>query len=143
MNITNDVTTTLVKTTCNVMHISELQETKRIQIGEEKYYSRRYTKMYKRNCHIVLCENGNMVNIHIFIFNPRTKEVHVLGNKLVLAPACYLCTDAGHHLLRVLEQDELVIFSVSEFVEKLFYMNVDGQAYVSRAPNRYGHGVLK
>lgn len=57
---------------------------------------------------------------------------------------CFVFSQAGHHILRVNETQDIVVMPISEIQEKLFFLRISKTLkFVIRMPNIHGHGLLK
>ena len=123
-----------------------LRKALRVIVRQQKVYSSEYTRMKRRICYFVVCEDGKMVAIDYFLLNTESNVVFLVGY-LFVSMACSgttrICGDVGNHIIRVEKTNDLVVFDVDVIVEKLIYLEIDDIAYVSNVPNKYGHGVFK
>jgi hypothetical protein len=82
--------------------------------------------------------------VKYFLINTNTKLVYAVGNQIPVLEECFIFEDSGHHILKISETDEnTVIFPVDLIKEKVIYMHVGNNKYVTVMPNRFGHGVFK
>lgn len=52
--------------------------------------------------------------------------------------------EAGCHVLRVVESDNIVVVPVVDIKEKVLFVSISkSQSFVIRMPNMHGHGLLK
>ena len=129
---------------CAAKDINHIKEVQRIKIHEEKFYCKKYSRQRNRISYIVICRNGLIVAIEYFLLNTVSCEVFLFGQELKLAQNHYMFDDAGHHILQVIPGDERCILPVTQILEKVIHMKLgENKQYISRSPNKYGHGVLK
>ena len=129
------VNTKLIEDTCHVETTRDIREAGRVQVGDDKYYSQRYTKLKTKACAIVLCLNGDMVIINIFLVTS-TNDVYLYGTKLHVDTPAYLFVEAGNHILCVTDQPTVeVIYLVSQLQEKLCFMNI--APWIVKGPSPY------
>lgn len=112
----------------------------RVQLGHQKLYCKSYPRMKRRVCYMVLLQDGKIGSIEYFVVVKETRVVYAVIKQFKTVVEDSLAVD---HILKVVQTSEMLVQSVSDIVEKLFFMNVDGIKYISRMPNIYGHGVLK
>ena len=99
--------------------------------------------MYKKICYVVLLKEAIMMIIDTFFLNTKSEKVFALGTKLALAEGCFLFNTEGHHVIQVACTNEKIICPVDDISEKLIYMPIENNCFISRLPNRFGHGVSK
>ncbi|CAG2213138.1 unnamed protein product [Mytilus edulis] len=139
----NYSTSEFVNTFCNSTDISLLRSALRVEVNNEKYYGKDYTKMKTKVSYVALCEGGNIVEIQSFILNTVTNHVYALVLRLDISQQTFLYVAEGHHIMCVEKTNDVVILGVNKLKEKLFYMEVGNKKYVARVPNVHGRGVLK
>lgn len=71
-------------------------------------------------------------------------SVFVMAEMINLDNNCFIFSQAGHHILRVNETQDIVVMPISEIQEKLFFLRISKTLkFVTRMPNIHGHGLLK
>ncbi|CAC5407048.1 unnamed protein product [Mytilus coruscus] len=135
-------TSEFVNTFCTSPNISVLRSALRVEVNNEQFYGKYYTKMKAKLSYVAFCEGCNIVQIQSFILNRVTNNVYVLGLRLDISQHTFLYVD-GHHIMCVEKTTDVVILKVNKLKEKLFYMEVENKIYVARVPNVHGRGVLK
>lgn len=99
--------------------------------------------MRKRQCNVVLTKSGDIMRIVFFVLNVSNDIVYAVGHIVELKDKIHLYANAGHHIICVNNTNTPIIVQAEDLVEKLFFVQVDGFAYVSKVPNHHGYGVLK
>jgi len=61
----------------------------------------------------------------------------------VLDKNCFVFTDGPRHIFKVNKNTEQIIVPVTDVVEKLVFMDLNGEFYVAYLPNIIGKPVLK
>lgn len=124
--------------------ITDLKKVSRVKIGQQYLYSKEYSRMIKRRCNVVLCENGDMFSVEYFLLNEVSNIVYAVGFQLEIQEQCYLYPTAGHHLLKVNRLQDVCVFQVDQIQEKLFFITPeDTFVVVARVPNMHGRGLFK
>ncbi len=101
-------------------------------------------KMHKRQCHVILCSNGKIFDIHYFVINTTTDNVFGVDNLIkVKSDKTHIFDSAGRHIFCMECREDLVVSTVNVFIEKVFFIAVDNCYYVTKMPNHFGYGVLK
>lgn len=100
--------------------------------------------MKKRVCYVALTKKGEIVSLKYFIFSKNLNSVFVMAEMINLDNNCFIFSQAGHHILRVNETQDIVVMPISEIQEKLFFLRISKTLkFVIRMPNIHGHGLLK
>lgn len=124
--------------------IKDLKKVKRVKVNSQYLYSKEYSRMNKRICHVVLCKNNNCYSVEYFILNEISGTVYAVGNLLEVQEPQHICQGAGHHLLEVKLTLDVHVFEVDMIMEKLFYITpAENLCLIAKMPNQYGHGVFK
>lgn len=134
----------LVKTVTGEQDTSQLSKALRVQYGQEKLYAKDYKRMKKRVCYVALTKKGDIVSIRYFIYSKKLNSVFALAQVVNLANDCFIFSEAGHHILKVNETQDIVVIPICEIQEKLFFLKMsETLKFVIRMPNVHGHGLLK
>ena len=88
-------------------------------------------------------KNGDIRKVIFFIVDSRREQVFAFAEKISVHQQSFVCNTGPRHIVRVVESNENAIFCVNDISEKLFFMCIDGRAYIARLPNMVGHGVFK
>ena len=110
----------LVKTVTGEQDTSQLSKALRVQYGQEKLYAKDYKRMKKRVCYVALTKKGDIVSIRYFIYSKKLNSVFALAQVVNLANDCFIFSEAGHHILKVNETQDIVVIPICEIQEKLF-----------------------
>lgn len=134
----------LVKTVTREQDTSQLSKALRVQYGQEKLYAKDYKRMKKRVCYVALTKKGDIVSIRYFIYSKKLNSVFALAQVVNLANDCFIFSEAGHHILKVNETQDIVVIPICEIQEKLFFLKMsETLKFVIGMPNIHGHGLLK
>lgn len=124
--------------------MKDLKKVKRVKVHGQYLYSKEYSRMNKRICHVVLCSNNNCYSVEYFLLNEISGIVYAVGHVLAVQEPQHVCQIAGHHLLVVKLTLDVDVFEVDTIMEKLFYITPNERlSVIAKMPNQYGHGVFK
>jgi len=124
--------------------MKDLKKVKRVKVHSQYLYSKEYSRMNQRICHVVLCGNNNCYSVEYFLLNEVSGIVYAVGHTFEIQEPQHVCQVAGHHLLVVKSTLDVDVFEVDKIKEKLFYITPDERlCVIGRMPNQYGHGVFK
>ncbi len=128
-----------------VSQIGQVKKCSRVLVNNSlRVYASDYMRMRRRICHIVLLQDGNIVSVEKLLIDIKTELVYLVGFVYEICQQSHLFAQAGSHLSRVKQSEDMTVSQVENIVEKLFYIdNGDGDTFVSCVPNSYGHGVFK
>ena len=121
-----------------------MREFDRILIGEEKFYSMQYKRMKRRICYVVVLMDGRLCKVLNLLWDKETNCASARCQMMTLHEKSFPFTNVGHHMVKVVDLEEVDVLDVSLFKEKLVYLNskLTGHAFICRMPNLYGHGVI-
>ena len=101
--------------------LHDLKKVKRVKVGQQYLYSKEYSRMNRRICHVVLCENNNRYSVEYFLLNVISRIVYAVGKMLEVQEQNHICQFAGYHLLNVKSTLDIHVFEVDKIKEKLLY----------------------
>lgn len=130
-------------TAVGVSSLSDIRKVLRVEVDGEKFYCQDYSRMKRRVCYVVMCNNRNLLKIKTFILNCLSKVVYALADVLHINENCFLNAESGKHIIRVSESNERAVIPVENLKEKLFFIEVENNKFISRMPNMFGHCVFK
>ena len=133
-----------IMTVLGIQDISQILKVDRIIVkGGQKFYSADYTRMKKRICNAVLLDGGRLGSVSHYI---------MISNVVYAVVSCLKVDDtvnqhlvARKHLIPVKQTEETEVVLVDELLETVLFIKCrnEGDAFVSRMPNRHGHSVFK
>lgn len=92
---------------------------------------------------MVRCTSGDLLKITYFIVNTNDGTVSACGKKLSIHHASFICEAGPHHIIRVEETNEHLVFPVTSIYDKVFFMTLNDTSYIAYLPNLIGHGIFK
>ncbi|WAQ98464.1 LOW QUALITY PROTEIN: hypothetical protein MAR_022837, partial [Mya arenaria] len=95
-------------------NVSDLRKFLRVEMLDQMYYSQEYSRMQRR----------------------KSKFAVLTAHEV--AQNCYISEGSGRHIIKIIQTEQQNVISVSRIMDKLFYMAVDNDRFVSRLPNAHG-----
>lgn len=127
----------------NAQEMGHIKKALRIKSADQKFYSEDYTRMKKRLCHIVRCENGDIRKIMFFVVNTQTEKVYAYAYKIEVHEDSFICDTLPRHIIRVIETEVPEVIPVDKILDKVFLLHIDNDSFITFMPNKIGHSVFK
>lgn len=129
-----------------VKNCADLRKIQRVLVNGEKFYSRLYSRIKRRNCHAVLYSDDNIGLVEFFVLVQPSNKVYAIVREMKSNDNSWLFNfEAAKHLLSVVQTNLFSVVSVERLKSTLLIMDLEnGQnIIVAKMPNNPGHVIFK
>ena len=113
----------VIKKVTREQDATQLSKALRIQLGTEKLYARKYKRMKKRISYVALTKTVQMLVMKYFIYCKKSHAVFAVANLLVVDPECFIFSQAGLQILKVVQTNSIAVTPVCD-IKKLFFVSI-------------------
>lgn len=127
----------------------EVKKVDRIRVNGKQFSSRKYSRMQRRICYIVLYESGteSVGSLEYFIYIATNNLVYAVIQKYNSESVSSI--PIGSHIMKVKATNIVEVVPADHLIDTLVYINVNSQTlpyeeeYVALMPSAHGHAILK